>query len=172
MATKTKEAKIEEATVEVVVETSPLKELLDTSADAPQKDTLIEGPVISIEKSSVYINLAPFGTGIIYGREFINARDIIKKINIGDLVKAKIVETENEDGYIELSLKEAKQALIWSDAEKAIKNKTVLDIPVKDANKGGLILEWQGIAGFLPASQLKAEHYPRVEDSDKDKILK
>ena len=43
---------------------------------------------------------------------------------------------------------------------------------IKDANKGGLILEWQGIQGFLPASQLKAEHYPHVEDSDKDKILK
>ena len=43
---------------------------------------------------------------------------------------------------------------------------------VKDANKGGLILEWQGIQGFLPASQLKANHYPRVLDSDKDKILK
>ena len=155
-----------------MIDTSPLKMLLDKSAALPEKDALIEGPVISIEKSSVYINLAPFGTGIIYGREFMNARDIIKKINIGDLVKAKIVDTENEDGYIELSLKEAKQALIWSEAEKAIKNKAVVEIMVKDANKGGLILEWQGIAGFLPASQLKAEHYPRVEDSDKDKILK
>jgi small subunit ribosomal protein S1 len=101
-----------------------------------------------------------------------NARDILKKVNIGDSVKAKVIDTENEEGYLELSLKEAKQALIWSEAEKAIKAKTVLDIAVKEANKGGLILEWQGIAGFLPASQLKPEHYPRVEDSDKDKILK
>jgi small subunit ribosomal protein S1 len=73
---------------------------------------------------------------------------------------------------VELSLKEAKQALIWSEAEKAIKSKTLIEITVKEANKGGLILEWQGISGFLPASQLKSEHYPRVEDSDKDKILK
>ncbi len=40
-----------------------------------------------------------------------------------------------------------------------------------EANKGGLLLSWQGIHGFLPASQLKADHYPRVEDGDKDKIL-
>ena len=103
-----------------------------------------------------YVDLAPFGTGIIYGREFINAKDIIKKINLGDIIKAKVVEAENEDGYIELSLKEAKQALTWSEAEKAIKAKTILDLEVKDANKGGLILEWQGIQGFLPASQLKS----------------
>lgn len=148
-----------------------LKSIIEESPNAPALDTLVEGPVIGIKKAAVYIDLAPFGTGIIYGREFIAARDIIKKVSIGDSVKAKIVDVKNEDGYIELSLKEAKQALIWSEAERHIKAKTVLEIPVKEANKGGLILEWQGIQGFLPASQLRAENYPRVSDSDKDKIL-
>ncbi len=154
------------------IELSSIGKMLDKADLPPQNEDLIEGPVISIQKSSVYIDLTPFGTGIIYGREFINAKDIIKKINIGDVVKAKVVGTDSDDGYIELSLKEAKQALIWSEAEKAIKSKTALELTIKEANKGGLILEWQGIAGFLPASQLKSEHYPRVEDSDKDKILK
>jgi small subunit ribosomal protein S1 len=154
------------------IELSSIGKMLDKAEVPPQVDALVEGPVISIQKSSVYIDLTPFGTGIIYGREFINAKDIIKKINIGDVVKAKVVDTDNEDGYIELSLKEAKQALIWSEAEKAIKSKVTLELTIKEANKGGLILEWQGIQGFLPASQLKSEHYPRVEDSDKDKILK
>ncbi len=154
------------------IELSSVGKMLDKAELPPQVDTLVEGPVISIQKSSVYIDLAPFGTGIIYGKEFINAKDIIKKINIGDVVKAKVVETDNEDGYVELSLKEAKQALIWSEAEKIIKSKQALELTIKEANKGGLILEWQGIAGFLPASQLKSDHYPRVEDSDKDKILK
>ncbi len=138
----------------------------------PQLEALVEGPVISILKSSVFIDLSPFGTGIIYGREFINARELIRKINIGDSIKAKVVDANNEDGYIELSLKEARQALIWNEAEEAIKAKTPIELTVKEANKGGLILDWQGIAGFLPASQLKSEHYPRVEDSDKEKILK
>lgn len=138
----------------------------------PALDELVEGPVIAIDKSAVYIDLAPYGTGIIYGREYIAVRDLVKKTNIGDMIKAKVVEVENDDGYVELSLKEAKQALIWSEAELAIKDKTVFDLLVKDANKGGLIIDWQGLSGFLPASQLKPDHYPRVEDSDKDKILK
>ena len=158
---------------EVIKEENPvLKSIVDRSGSRPEVDSLVEGPVILIEKSSVFVDLSPFGTGIIYGREFINAKDIIKKISLGDIIKAKIVDVENEDGYTELSLKEAKQALAWSEAEKAIKAKIALDLEVKDANKGGLILEWQGIQGFLPASQLKADHYPRVLDSDKDKILK
>ncbi|MSU44901.1 S1 RNA-binding domain-containing protein [Candidatus Nomurabacteria bacterium] len=149
-----------------------LNSILSRSVNKPEIDSLVEGAVISVEKSSVYVDLAPYGAGIIYGREFINAKDIIKKISPGDIIKAKVVEVENEDGYIELSLKEAKQALTWNEAEKAIKEKTVISLEIKDANKGGLILEWQGIQGFLPASQLKADHYPRVLDSDKDKILK
>jgi small subunit ribosomal protein S1 len=132
---------------------------------------LVEGPVIAVEKSSVYIDLAPFGTGIIYGREFINARDIIKKINIGDTVAAKIIDNAHKEGYLELSLKEARQALIWNEAEIAIREKKTLDLLVKEANKGGLLIEWQGIVGFLPASQLKADHYPKVNDGNKDMIL-
>jgi small subunit ribosomal protein S1 len=142
-----------------------------TMKNPPIIGDLVEGPVIAIEKSSVYIDLTPFGTGIIYGREFIVARDVIKKINVGDVVAAKIVDTAHKDGYYELSLKEARQALIWSEADIAIKEKKTLDLLVKEANKGGLMIEWQGIIGFLPASQLKSEHYPKVADGDKDKIL-
>ncbi|KKR79364.1 MAG: RNA binding S1 domain protein [Candidatus Nomurabacteria bacterium GW2011_GWA2_40_9] len=157
---------------EIIQENLVLKSIVDRSGSRPEVESLVEGPVILVQKSSVYVDLSPFGTGIIYGREFINAKDIIKKIALGDIIKAKVVDTENEDGYIELSLKEAKQALTWNEAEKAIKAKTVMELEIKDANKGGLILDWCGIQGFLPASQLKADHYPRVLDSDKDKILK
>ncbi len=150
---------------------SPMGKLILTMKNPPIIGDLVEGPVITVEKSSVYVDLAPFGTGIIYGREFMIARDVIKKINVGDVIAAKIVDTSHKEGYYELSLKEARQALIWNEAEVAIKEKKVLDLPVKEANKGGLLIEWQGIIGFLPASQLKAEHYPRITDGDKDKIL-
>ena len=137
-----------------------------------ETESLIEGPVIEIKRNSVFVDLGHWGTGIIYGREFLNAKEIIKKIKVGDIVKAKVIERENEDGYVELSLKEARQAILWNEAEDAIKDKIVFEMPIKEANKGGLILEWRGIPGFLPASQLKPEHYPRVLDGDKDKILK
>lgn len=137
----------------------------------PPIGDIVEGTVIGIGPSQIYIDLAPYGTGIIYGREYMNARDVLRRVNLGDSVAAKIVDDENQEGYLELSLKEARQALIWAEAEHAILNKTIFELPVKDANKGGLIIEWQGVVGFLPASQLKAEHYPRVDDGDKDRIL-
>ena len=137
----------------------------------PQNGEVIEGTVSAISRARVYIDLPPFGTGLIFGREYMNTRDILRKVSVGDTIAAKVVDPSNEDGYIELSLKEARQALIWADAEAAAKNQTIMSLPVKEANKGGLIIEWQGIQGFLPASQLSAENYPRVDNGDKDKIL-
>jgi len=148
-----------------------MAKLFDTVPVPPKEGDLIEGPVIAIGKNKVFIELHPFGTGIIYGREYQTASDILRRVKVGDLVAAKVVDTTNSEGYIELSLMEARQALIWADAEKAVAAGTVFELPVKEANKGGLMLDWQGISGFLPASQLKPEHYPRVEDGDKAKIL-
>ena len=149
----------------------PMDEFLRSSPKAPAIDDVVEGPVVAIGRARVYVDLPPFGTGIIYGREYLSARETLKNVHIGDLVTAKVVGSENEDGYIELSLREARQALIWNEAEVASQKKTVFELPVTDANKGGLIIAWNGIQGFLPASQLSPAHYPRVPDGDKDKIF-
>jgi small subunit ribosomal protein S1 len=150
---------------------SKMANYMDSLPNPPQPGDLVEGPIVAIEKNAVYIDLHPFGTGIIMGREYLIARDLVRKVHVGDSVSAKVVDTLNPDGYIELSLKEAKQAMIWGEVEEAIKKKTVLELVVQDANKGGLLLTWQGLQGFLPASQLKPENYPRVADGDKVKIL-
>ena len=149
---------------------SPMSPLINQIRGIPIIGDIVEGEVLSVSRGKVYVDLQPYGTGIIYGREFLVARDVIKKINPGDRISAKIVDPENDDGYIELSLKEARQARVWSEAEVMMKEHTLVELAIKEANKGGLIVEWQGVSGFLPASQLRAEHYPRVPDGDKDKI--
>lgn len=148
-----------------------MQKFINETPEPPQVGDVVEGTVSAVGRARVYVDLAPFGTALIYGREYMNARDILRKVAPGDTVGGKVVDAGNEDGYIELSLKEARQALIWSDAELATKNQTVFSLEVKEANKGGLIMEWQGIQGFLPASQLSTENYPRVTDGDKDRIL-
>lgn len=153
------------------VEEGPMAEFLRNTPKSPALDDVVEGPVIAVGRARVFIDLHPFGTGIIYGREYLSARDTLKNVHMGDTVTAKVVGMDNEDGYIELSLREARQALIWNEAEIASQKKTVFELPITDANKGGLIINWNGIQGFLPASQLAPAHYPRVPDGDKDKIF-
>lgn len=166
--TATKKASL---VVDETMQNSPMAALLDRIKEPPQEGDIVEGPVISLDRARLYIDLPPWGTGVIFGREYLNAREVIKRTNVGDRIAAKVIAFNTKDGYIELSLKEARQAVLWAEAETAAKQKTQFELLIKEANKGGLILEWQGLSGFLPASQLKAEHYPRVTDGDKDKIL-
>ncbi|MFA5744788.1 MAG: S1 RNA-binding domain-containing protein [Candidatus Paceibacterota bacterium] len=154
-----------------LAEGHPMAGFIDTIPTPPVTNDLVEGTIIAISRGRVYVDLPPFGTGIIYGREYLNAADVLRKANLGDTISAKVVDPAGRDGYIELSLKEARQAAIWGEAETAILSQTPYSLVVEEANKGGLILTWQGIQGFLPASQLAKEHYPRVPEGDKDKIL-
>ena len=137
----------------------------------PKAGDLIEGKIIEQKGAALFVDLGPYGTGIIYGREFINAKETIRSLRPDDIVTAKVVDAGNENGYIELSLKEAGQEIVWREAEELQRKRASLTINVTDANKGGLIMEWKGIQGFLPASQLRLKHYPRVEGGDKEKIL-
>lgn len=150
---------------------NPMETVYESAISRPQTGDIVAGEVVAVDTASVFVDLPPHGTGIIYGREYINARNIIRNITIGDDISAKVVEPENDDGYVELSLKEARQAIVWAKAEEAKQSEEVFELTVKDANKGGLLVDWEGIRGFLPASQLKPEHYPRVEGGDKDRIL-
>ena len=155
----------------LIKEDGPMAELLRSAPKVPAIDDVVEGPVIAFGRARVFVDIHPFGTGIIYGREYLSARETLKNVNIGDTITAKVMGTDNADGYIELSLREARQALIWNEAESAMNKKTMFQLQITDANKGGLIINWNGIHGFLPASQLSHEHYPRVPDGDKDKIF-
>ena len=131
----------------------------------------VEGKVSAISRTEVYVELAPYGTGIIYGSEYLSSRDILKNINAGDEVTAKVILERNEDGYIELSLREARTAIIWNEILQAQKDGTVYSVTPKEANKGGLIIKFKGVNGFLPASQLSEANYPRVLGGNKDAIL-
>lgn len=137
----------------------------------PKPEDLIEARFLERSGARAFFDMGPIGVGIVYGREYIFARDIIKNLKLGDLVMAKVLEYENEDGYIELSLREAGRDLVWLEAEELAKKKEVLELDVVEANKGGLVLQWKKMKGFLPASQLKTSHYPRVEGGDKDRIF-
>jgi small subunit ribosomal protein S1 len=132
----------------------------------------VEGKVVARDRSSLFIDLGIYGTGIIYGREFYNVKDIVKNLELGDKVFAKIVELENDEGYRELSLKDATKEISWQKLEELKNSGQILNVRITGVNKGGLLTSLDGIQAFLPVSQLAPEHYPRVVDADKSKILK
>jgi len=150
-----------------------MKDLLDKNSSLKPARTgdIAEGKIVGLGQSSVYIDLGPLGTGIIFGREFYNCRNELKKHQMGDKISAKIIDIEDEDGYIELSLAEAGKDIGWESLRDRKEKGEIIIVKIVGANKGGLLAEAEGLQGFLPVSQLSPEHYPRVEGADKEKIL-
>ncbi|HYF05414.1 MAG TPA: S1 RNA-binding domain-containing protein, partial [Patescibacteria group bacterium] len=80
-------------------------------------------------------------------------------------------EAENFEGMPELSLRAAGQERIWQNLKEKMETREVIRAKIVAANKGGLMVDIGGMPGFLPVSQLSIEHYPRVEEGDKNRIL-
>jgi small subunit ribosomal protein S1 len=127
----------------------------------------ITGTVLSVKKHEVLVDLGAQGVGLVPRREV----GFGKSLNVGDEVTASIVDSELENGYSLLSLRKAAKDRGWEEVIVKAEAGEVIDITPYDANRGGLLVEYEGVRGFLPVSQLSAEHYPRVGSSDKDEIL-
>lgn len=164
-----KAEKKEKKTVEA--DESVMGKLLDAQTIAfPQIGDVIKGKVIEVGTNSIFLDIEPFGTGIVLGREIKDGMGS-GKIKIGSQVNATITDLENEDGFIELSIREASYEKAWEDLESKRDTQDKVTTKVLSANKGGLLIEINGISGFLPVSQLSSKNYPRVDDGDKNKIL-
>lgn len=132
---------------------------------------LVEGRIIGFGRSALYIDLSPRGTAMVYGREFYDVKNALKELKIGDTISGEIIQAENEEGYPEMSIKRGFRQKIWEDLIQKKEGGETIEVRVAGANKGGLIVKIEDIQAFLPASQLSFEHFPRVEDADKNKIL-
>jgi len=146
---------------------------MDENLLKPKKvGEIVEGKVIAKESGKLFLDLGPIGTGIIYGKEFYEAKEKIKDLKIADNLFSKIISLENEEGYIELSISQAGMELSLEALRQKKEKGEKFSVKILGANKGGLISEVMGIPAFLPVSQLLPEHYPRVEKGDTAKILK
>ena len=142
--------------------------LADQSIKALNVEDLVEGTVLAKDRRELWLDLGAYGTGVVSGRE---VEQSSKDLKIGDAVSASVIDLENDDGYIGLSLKKVAKEKGWDELETRFKNKEVFGIVPFDANKGGMLIEVDGVRGFLPVSQLSGENYPRVTGADKDEIL-
>lgn len=146
-----------------------MDELLASTDDSVKQliaGELVEGKVVSVQKHEILIDLGARGIGLVPRREAGHTQ-----MNVGDDVTASVVDEEMDNGYVLLSLRKAAKDKGWDEIAAKMENGDIIEVSPYDANRGGLLVEYDGVRGFLPVSQLSAEHYPRVGSSDKDEIL-
>lgn len=147
-----------------------MDELLQEAGDEAKQAAvgdIVTGKVLSVKKYEVLVDLGARGVGLVPRREASYA----KNMKVGDEIQASVIDTELENGYVLLSLRKAVKEKGWDEIQAKLENEEIVEVTPFDANRGGLLVEYEGIRGFLPVSQLSAEHYPRVGSSDKDEIL-
>jgi small subunit ribosomal protein S1 len=153
-------------------EVKTMKDLLTKDEfQLPKEGQILTGTIISISKSQVLVDLGSTGIGIVYPGQFYDSPDRMRQLAPGQEVSAVLVELENDDGYRELSLREAQMTTAWQRIKELKDSEAVITTPVLNINKGGLIVQVEGVQGFLPLSQLSSEHYPKVEGGDTTKIV-
>lgn len=140
-------------------------------SNVPRLGSTITGTIIEKTSNAMYLDLGRFGVGAIYGRELFDDLDTFSKAKIGDTAQATVLDLDNDDGYVELSLRSATMERSWEELRRKFADTTAFQTEIVEANKGGLLVRVSGVSGFLPVSQLAPDHYPRVEGGDKNKIL-
>lgn len=148
--------------------TLTMDELLAQS-DIQQLKTgdVVEGVVTSVRKNEVWIDLGARGVGVVMRREIGHGQTLEE----GQEVVTSVVDPELDEGHALLSMRRAAKDRGWDELQKQFDDQEIIEISPYDANRGGLLVELEGIRGFLPVSQLAAGHYPRVSGADKDEIL-
>ena len=114
----------------------------------------IEGKVVSATPTEILIDVGGKSEGIITGRELSASRDIASKLSVGDTINVNVVYPENDAGQVVLSLRKLSGEKRWEDLVEKQKNSEEVEVVAIEANRGGVICEWSGLRGFLPASQL------------------
>jgi len=137
----------------------------------PAVGEAVTGTVLAASKAEVRLDIGGILVGVVRGPELYGEADEYSKLKPGDEVEATVVDLENEKGELELSFRIAGQEKAWDTLREAYREKTSVKVRVIDGNKGGVLVRFRQIQGFLPVSQLAPENYPRVSGGDKSKIL-
>jgi len=131
----------------------------------------VDGKVVFRGKNKLLIDINGIAVGIVSGRELRDSFNTFKDLHIGDEVMALVLEEENDEGMIVLSLRMASQQKAWDRFHELVDTDGTMKFSAQEANKGGLLANIDGIRTFLPVSQLAPIHYPRVNNADSSEII-
>ncbi len=123
-----------------------------------KKGQVIEGTVTETSPTSVQVDLGDGAEGIIPGRELERMnRETLDLLKPGAAIHVYVINPHDHRGNIVLSVNRALEELDWQQAETYRANQEVYESRVAGYNKGGLIVRFGRVRGFVPQSQISTE---------------
>lgn len=152
--------------MEVHMETmEDYKDELEASFRRIREGDVISGTVIDVGEEEVTLDLKYYAQGIIRVAELSNDPDFsaAEQIHPGDVIEATVIKTDDGQGNILLSRKEANEQMAWEELKEMLASGTTVKVRIKESVKSGVVANLKGIRAFIPASQLSLDY---VEDTD------
>lgn len=139
---------------------------LEASFKKVQEGDILTGTVINVSETEVTLDLKYYTEGIIRLEDYSSNQDIILKdaVHVGDEMSATVIRTDDGQGHILLSSKEANDTLAWEKLKACMENGTNLTVKIGGVVKSGVIAYVEGIRGFIPASKLSLGYVENLED--------
>jgi small subunit ribosomal protein S1 len=138
-------------------EPTTMEELLaeqDTDIKSFKHGDVVEGAVVRIDKDEILVDIGAKSEGVVSNRELYGRHaETQPELNVGDTVLVYVLQPESPEGHVVLSLRRAGLERKWRAMQELFEAGTIIDAPVIDHNKGGLIVDC-GIRGFVPISQI------------------
>jgi len=125
---------------------------------------IIDGVVVRIDPDEVLVDVGSKSEGVISSRELGTKEAGTPDLQAGDHIKVFVLQPENEDGNVVLSLRRARAESVWLKAQDKQVSGELMEAEVREQNKGGLIVNILGLRGFLPTSQVSRTHSANLQE--------
>lgn len=138
---------------------------LEASFRTIREGDLISGTVIDVNEEEVTLDLRYYAQGIIKAADLSDDPNfhVLEDIHAGDTIEACVVRTDDGQGNILLSRKEAVSTLAWDVLKRYLEEGTSLTVKVSQVVNAGVVAYLEGIRGFIPASQLSLSYVEDLE---------
>jgi small subunit ribosomal protein S1 len=132
---------------------------------------IVDGVVVRVDPDEVLVDVGAKAEGVISNKE-LGFRGEVDSIDLepGDQIKVYVLQSENEEGNVVLSLRRARAETTWLTAADKQTAGEVMEAEVREQNKGGLIVNVLGLRGFLPSSQVARAYSGNLEQLVGQKI--
>ncbi len=142
------------------------KEELEASFRRINEGDIISGTVIGVSEEEVTLDLKYYAQGIIKVEDLSNdpGFQVMEEVHPGDVIEATVVKTDDGEGNIQLSKKEANDILAWEKLRACLEDGTELSVKVAGIVPSGVVAYVEGIRGFIPASQLDLSYVEATEE--------
>lgn len=136
---------------------------LEASFKRVREGDVLTGTVVSVTEDQVLVDLKYYAGGVIDKENMSNDPEfnMVQEIHPGDEITATVISTDDGEGNVVLSRKEANDQMAWEKFAAMLNDRTIVKVKIAEIVKGGAVAFLEGIRGFIPASKLAAEY---VED--------